>query len=453
MLISRALRVGGKEVVALVGAGGKTTLMFRLAGELSDRGAHVVTTMTTHIWARQAALAPAVLVHEEDTALLARLPDALARHGHVLIIGQPEATGEKVRGLAPELVDRVAALPAVDAVILEADGSRGLPFKAPADHEPVIPNEATIVVPLAGVDVVGHPLTAEHVHRPHLVAALTGASLGDPVTPEMIATTLAHPLGGARGVPPRARLVPFLNKVEDAAALGAARAIAQSLLGNPAVDSVLIGATASPDPVREVWSRVGAVILAAGGASRFGALKQVLPWGQKPLVAHVADQALACPEINRVAVTTGAGADQVRRALGERDVVIVPVPDWAEGQSRSVRAGLDALKAASPGPLGAVLFLLADQPGITPALLSALVQHHRESLAPAVAPRYRGQRGNPALFDRATFGEFAGLQGDIGARPVLLAHRDQVAWVEWPTPEVVQDIDTLADYRPPGEDR
>lgn len=452
MLISHALRVRGKEMVALVGAGGKTTLMFRLAAELAEGGAHVVTTMTTHIFARQTNLAPMSLVHEEDATLLARLPGALAEHGHVLIVGQPETTGEKVRGLAPDLVDRVAALPAVDAVIVEADGSRRLPFKAPADHEPVIPNETTIVVPMVGLDVLGRPLSAEHVHRPHLVAALTGAIIGDPVTPEMIATTLAHPSGGARGVPPRARLVPFLNKVEDAAALEAARAIARRLLESPAVDSVLIGAAANPDPVREAWSRVGAVVLAAGGASRFGALKQVLPWGQKPLVAHVADQALACPDINRVAVTTGAGADEVRRALGERDTLVVPVPDWAQGQSGSVRAGLAALTAASPGPLGAVLFLLADQPGISPALLSTLVQRHRETLAPAVAPRYRGRRGNPALFDRSTFGEFAGLQGDIGARPVLLAHRDQVAWVDWPTPEVVQDIDTLADYRPPGED-
>jgi molybdenum cofactor cytidylyltransferase len=97
--------------------------------------------------------------------------------------------------------------------------------------------------------------------------------------------------------------------------------------------------------------------------------------------------------------------------------------------------------------VGAVLFLLADQPGVSPELLSALIRRHRETLAPVVAPRYQGQRGNPVLFDRATFTEFAGLQGDIGARPIIQTHWDEIAWVEWPTLEILQDIDTAADYQ------
>ena len=102
------------------------------------------------------------------------------------------------------------------------------------------------------------------------------------------------------------------------------------------------------------------------------------------------------------------------------------MPDWEEGQSRSVKAGLNALAPRSPlhAPLSAVLFLLADQPGVSPELLSALIQRHRETLAPIVAPRHNGQRGNPVLFDAATFPEFAQLEGDIGARPIIQAHRD-----------------------------
>jgi len=462
VLISHALRIRRKDMITLVGGGGKTTLMFRLAGELADAGAHVVTTMTTRIFAGQMALAPAALVLEDETSLLAQLPGLLSEHRHVLIAGSVEVEADKVQGLASNLVDRVAALAIVDVTIVEADGSRRLPFKAPADHEPVIPGDTTIVVPLVGMDVLGRPLTAENVHRPQLVAALTGAAPGDPVTPEMIAAVVAHPSGGAKGVPRDARLVPFLNKVEDAGGLAEARLTARMLLESPNVDSVLIGATASEDPVREVWGRVGVVVLAAGGASRFGALKQVMPWGGKPLVAHVVDQALGCPEIRRVAVTIGAGADEVRLALGERDVRAVPVPDWAEGQSRSVQTGLRALlgepvagdnigeEAARQGALGAVIFLLADQPGVTPGLLSALVRRHRETLASVVAPRYLGQRGNPVLFDRSTFDEFSQLQGDAGGRPILQARQGEIAWVDWPTPEVIQDIDTTDDYRPPA---
>ena len=99
--------------------------------------------------------------------------------------------------------------------------------------------------------------------------------------------------------------------------------------------------------------------------------------------------------------------------------------------------------------VGAVLFLLADQPGVSPELLSALIRRHRETLAPVVAPRHAGRRGNPVLFDAATFPEFAGLTGDVGARPIIQAHRDEIAWVEWPGSEILQDIDVAGDYDPP----
>jgi molybdenum cofactor cytidylyltransferase len=440
MNLSRALHIQHKDVVALTGGGGKTTLMFRLADELVAAGQRVVTTMTTKIFVSQMARAPICLVCHGEHALLAQLPEALSEHGHVLVAGGTAVEEDKAAGVPPEFVDRLAAHGAVDAVIVEADGSRRRPFKAPAAHEPVVPACATVVVPVVGLDVLGRPLTADAVHRPELAAALAGAALGDPVTPELIAAVLVHPAGGAKGLPPGARLIPFLNKAEDPGLLTAARRIARLLLAQPIVDSVIIGAAEAADPVIEVWGRVAAVVLAAGEGRRFGGLKQVWPWRGVPLVAHIADQALACPEIDRVVVTVGAGAEQVRTALAARDVTCAAVPDWVAGQSRSVQAGLRAAGAVS-----AVLFLLADQPGVSPELLSALIERHRATLAPVVAPRYRDQRGNPVLFDRVTFGEFARLSGDIGARPIIQAHAAEVAWVAWPTAEITQDIDVAED--------
>ena len=230
MQLSHALRIRPKEVVVLVGGGGKTTLMFRLADELAASGRRVVTTMTTRIFVGQMNRAPARLVTEDEATLMAELPRALETHRHVIVAGEVIVEQDKVQGVPPELLDRIAAHPAVDALIVEADGSRRLPLKAPAPHEPVIPARATVVVPLVGLDVLGQPLDAEHVHRPQLVAELTGAALGDPVTSAMIAAVLAHPQGGAKAVPPTARLIPFLNKAEDEATLAAAREIARLLL-------------------------------------------------------------------------------------------------------------------------------------------------------------------------------------------------------------------------------
>jgi molybdenum cofactor cytidylyltransferase len=298
MLLSHALRWQRKEVVALVGGGGKTSVMFRLARELTAHGLRVVTTTTTRIFVTQMAAAPFHLIAQDEDALLAYLPRALQQHGHVLIVGGIDVAQNKAYGIEPTLVERIVALPSVDAVIIEADGARMKPFKAPAQHEPVIPSCTTLVVPMAGIEAVGRPLDAASVHRPERIAALTGAALGDPITPEMVATVLAHPEGGRRGVPPGAGVVPLLNKVETRE-LATARQVARLLLqvgaglapqvgagltpaqkgdrkGSPLllqktpIDNVVLGATEADDPAREVWGRTAVIVLAAGGATRFG---------------------------------------------------------------------------------------------------------------------------------------------------------------------------------------
>jgi molybdenum cofactor cytidylyltransferase len=129
------------------------------------------------------------------------------------------------------------------------------PFKAPATHEPVIPAETTLVVPVVGSDVFGQTLDAEHVHRPELVSALSGAPLGTLITPEMVAGVLAHPDGGRKGVPAGARVVVLINKVEDLPDRKPARETAERLLREPAIQAVVLAAVRGNDPVLEVCSR------------------------------------------------------------------------------------------------------------------------------------------------------------------------------------------------------
>lgn len=446
MRIADGLRIRLGDVVTLTGGGGKTTVMFRLAEELTAAGLRVISTMTTKIFVAQMERAPASVLLADSGAVPVQVEDLLAAHRHVLIGGRIGADREKVEGVPPETVDRMAAARLADVIIVEGDGSRRLPFKAPAEHEPVVPGCTTVLVPLAGLDVLGQPLDEEHVHRTRLVSQISGLAMGEPVTPEAVARVLSDPAGGAKGLPAGTRLVPFLNKADLNPADG--RETARNLLLARVADEVLIGAAETSEPVREAWGRVAAVVLAAGQAKRFGQLKQVLPWQGRPLVAHVVRQALGCPDIGCVLVTAGAQGDLVEAAVREyRDAIeLVEVPNWAEGQSRSVCSGLAAAEEKTPGSLSAVLFLLADQPSVTPALLSALIQRHRETLAPVVAPRYEGKRGNPVLFGRRTFAEFQSLEGDAGARGIIRAHEEEIAWVDWPNGDILKDIDTPDDY-------
>ncbi|GAB4528145.1 MAG: molybdenum cofactor cytidylyltransferase [Anaerolineae bacterium] len=444
MNLSHALRIRDGEVVAFVGGGGKTSAMFRLAGELVAGGRRVVTTTTTRIFAAQIDLAPYHIVHARNHTP-AQLIDSLARqlpfHPHILVVGEPDHETGKALGVETSLVEAMAALPEVDVVLNEADGSRMRPFKAPAGHEPVVPECTTLLVTMVGLDILGKPLTDDYVHRAGLVAKLAGVGTGVEVTPEIVASVLAHPQGGLKALPPEARAVAFLNKVEHPAQLPPARDLAGRLLACQRIDAVAIGAVQRQEPVDWVHGRVGAVILAAGASTRFGRPKQLLPWWGDTLLGHVTDVVLASGA-DPVVLVLGHQADACRAALGQRPVRVLVNPDWAEGQSTSVRAGLSAL----PANVSAALFLLADQPGITPAVIDALIQHHQATLAPVVWPEYQGRRGNPVLFDRVTFPDLMRLTGDTGGRPVLESYAMHAVRVPVSTPGILFDIDTPDDY-------
>lgn len=250
MKLYSALRLAEHDVVAFVGGGGKTTAMFRLAAEIVEGRGRVITTTTTRIFAAQIRLAP---VHVQS---LPSLSAALSSAPHVLITGEVDAVEGKAFGVAPEAVREMQAMKGVSAVLVEADGSRMRPFKAPADHEPVIPKETTLVVPVAGIDIIGRPLTAEYVHRPELIALLAPIRLGEIITPEIVAAVIAHPMGGRKDVPTGARVIALINKVESEAQLLSAQNIARLLIGEAEIDGVAIGAVGrGGDPIVQTFYR------------------------------------------------------------------------------------------------------------------------------------------------------------------------------------------------------
>ncbi len=459
MYLSRALGIRHKDVVAFVGAGGKTTTMYRLGAELVAAGQRVILTTTTRLYPPSPNQCDNLIIEPDPGELLRRIVRSLAEHCRVVVAAQYLADEGKLRGIGLDQVSDLASLEPVDAVLVEADGARGRPVKVPAAHEPVVPSSATLVVPVVGMEAIGQPL-AVAAHRPEIISALTGAGSGEIITPELVARLLAHPQGGFKNVPPAARVVVLLNQVEGDARLQAARQIAELLLhedgveassggplataSTPIIESVILASVASEDVVREVHRRVAAVVLAAGGSRRFGQPKQLLDWGGQPMIAHVVDRVLESrgPEagVDEVVVVVGYAADAVREAVRDRPVKIVVNPDWEQGQSTSVQAGLKAL-----GPeMGAALFVLADQPGLTPPIVNRILQRYRETLAPIVLPTYKSQRGNPVLFDRSLFDELMAIEGDQGGRSLIAQH--PVEQVDVDDAAVLQDIDTVADY-------
>lgn len=186
-------------------------------------------------------------------------------------------------------------------------------------------------------------------------------------------------------------------------------------------------------------AHVAGVILAAGESKRLGQPKQLLDWKGKPFVRQVAETALAS-KLSSLTVVTGAAAAEVSAALEGLPLRIVHNPDWAQGQSSSVRAGL----AAVPPEAAAAIFMVVDQPQLPVALLDSLMEEHAASGAPIVATLADGQRSNPVLFARSTFPDFDSLQGDVGGRALFARHA--VTWLSWLDASLAIDVDTPEDY-------
>lgn len=186
---------------------------------------------------------------------------------------------------------------------------------------------------------------------------------------------------------------------------------------------------------------VGAVVLAAGGSSRMGQPKQLLPVAGQPMVRRVV-QALDSAGLAQVVVVVGARAEAVKQALEDLPVRIVRNRQWAEGMSGSLRVGVEALRP----DIQAAFVVLADQPGLTPDLFRSLVSRYQATNAQIVAPFYGGRRGNPVLFDRVLFADLRAVEGDQGARAFLALHEDLVERVEVDTLAVLLDVDTRQDY-------
>jgi probable selenium-dependent hydroxylase accessory protein YqeC len=195
-------------VIALVGGGGKTTTMFGLTRLLQARGLRVVATTTTKMGVSQTGGLAVV------GTSVAEVVAGIARHGAVVSVESVRGPGDrpKVGGPHESTIDELINSGQVDAIVIEADGSRRHNVKAPAHYEPVIPACATHVVALIGADALNEVI-GDVAHRPDQLAAMLGALVTDRLTPERAAQLLMSESGSRKSVPANATFVVAITKV------------------------------------------------------------------------------------------------------------------------------------------------------------------------------------------------------------------------------------------------
>ena len=208
-----ALSLTTHEHIALVGAGGKSTLMFALAEELRREGKRVITSTTTKVWHHQAMNAPHVLYTSALPSWKDRIEEGLCAAGNVFV-GRCVLESGKVDGISPSVSDALFREVKADYVVVEADGAAGLPVKAPAAHEPVMPASATMVVAVMSLEAVNRPLLSEVAFRLDEIKKVTGLAMSMPLTPAALSRLFLHPEGLFKRAPRPARRIAFLNKLD-----------------------------------------------------------------------------------------------------------------------------------------------------------------------------------------------------------------------------------------------
>jgi len=208
MTLIKALGLADARLIALIGAGGKTSLMFALAKEFADTGDTVLLTTTTRLAADEAAGPWPEIIATDPAEIVAAAPPTA---GAVLVHAGIDAVSDKVIDLDAETVDRVTASKVFDRILIEVDGAARRPLKVPAAHEPVIPRAADTVIAVAGLSGVGRPLSGETVFRTEAWSGLTGLAAGDAVTATSVTDAATHAQGFAKGAPATAVRTLFLN--------------------------------------------------------------------------------------------------------------------------------------------------------------------------------------------------------------------------------------------------
>lgn len=240
--LAEAFDLLASEIISLVGGGGKTTLMFQMAGELVKCGKTVITTTTTRIMAPAHAESPCLIVEEDEERLFERLEEGIGKHRHVTVACLRPGDG-KLKGLLPETVDKIVHLKLANYIINEADGAKRKPVKAPNATEPVIPSATSLVVALVGMDAFNAKLSREVAFRNELITRLTGLSEGGIISSEVMATLITAKEGITQHSPVAARIIPFINKTDLAAGVTGVRDLVSAILsrGNPSITRVVAG--------------------------------------------------------------------------------------------------------------------------------------------------------------------------------------------------------------------
>lgn len=397
--ITEALQIRLPEhaVISVVGAGGKTSLIFAWARELADAGKSVVITTTTHMYR----------------------PERMEEGNIRIVVSDDPERPDKVTAPPAEILESLREK--ADVVLIEADGSRRMPLKWPADREPVIPDYTDITVCVAGLSALGGK-TADVVYN---AAGLPERFQRDTVDMNLMHAVISSRDGGQKGV--RGDFRVFMNQVDDDIDRLASAYRLQQIFAVMGIQSAW-GSLKPHEP------KIAIILEAAGDSKRFGSNKllHIMDDG-RPMIASILDAVRPLEAYKKILVTQ---YDEVAAMAPDLNVVMNDRPDL--GISRSMQLGLEA-----GGDADAFMFCVCDQPGLTASTIGRLIEAYKKGTAGIVSLAWQGKMCNPKIFSSRYKEELMSLSGDTGGRQILASHKDDILLVEAESEDEVKDIDRL----------
>ena len=390
------IRLPEHAVISVTGAGGKTSLIFAWARELAAAGKSVIITTTTHMYR----------------------PERMEEDGIRIVVSDDPERPDKVTAPPADILDSLRET--ADVVLIEADGSRRMPLKWPADHEPVIPDYTDYTVCVAGLSALGRK-TTDVVYR--------ADELPDRLKRETVDMNLMHAIissrdGGQKGV--RGDFRVFMNQVDDDIDRLASAYRLQQIFAVLGIQSAWGSLLEEP--------KMAIILEAAGNSSRFGSNKllHVMDDG-RPMIASILDAVRPVEGCKRILVTQ---YDEVAALAPDFEVVMNDRPDL--GISHSMQLGLQA-----GGDADAYMFCVCDQPGLSTATIERLIEAYKKGTAGIVSLAWQGKMCNPKIFSSRYKEELMRLSGDTGGRQIISSHKDDILLIEADSEDEVRDIDTL----------
>ncbi len=187
--------------------------------------------------------------------------------------------------------------------------------------------------------------------------------------------------------------------------------------------------------------KIGGIILAAGSASRMGETKQLLPFKDKPILDHIIQNAIQS-KFHEIIVVLGHDANKIKQAIDFSGTKTVMNNNYLKGQSASLIKGLENISPVCD----AAMFLLGDQPLVTPSTINSIIKAFSTSNAPITIPYYNNIRGNPVIIAKSLFHELKLLSGDTGPRVLFKKFEKSILKVPVADNTIFIDVDTQADY-------